>query len=64
MNEPAMPLAWVQDLYLLSQVASKHGDPQQIQSLILQRIVAAIGADSGSLAICSEEQAAAYLDCI
>ena len=56
MNEPAMPLAWVQDLYLLSQVASKHGDPQQIQSLILQRIVAAIGADSGSLAICSEEQ--------
>src|SRR5450759_403933 len=56
MNEPAMPLAWVQDLYLLSQVASKHGDPQQIQSLILQRIVAATGADSGSLAICSEEQ--------
>jgi signal transduction histidine kinase len=56
MNEPAMPLAWVQDLYLLSQVASKHGDPHQIQSLILQRIVAAAGADSGSLAICSEEQ--------
>jgi two-component system, NtrC family, sensor kinase len=51
-----MPLAWVQDLYLLSQVASKHDDPQQIQSLILQRIVAAVDADNGSLAICSEEQ--------
>jgi two-component system NtrC family sensor kinase len=56
MNESAMPLAWVQDLYLLSQVASKHGDPRPIQSLILQRIVAAVGADNGSLAICSEEQ--------
>ncbi|HEY9100396.1 MAG TPA: ATP-binding protein [Thiobacillus sp.] len=48
--------SWVYDLYRLGQDSALHANPDVVQRKILEHIVEGIGADSGSLSLCMDNE--------